>query len=90
MWAELKQRETEAWKLNVGPEKHLFLPYKEWLHSQHLEFMLNSKKLSPSISYSVIKNKTIKGGRRMEKGRESASYLLKKNEFVGKVGKVWY
>lgn len=50
--------------------------------------MLNSKKLSPSISYSVIKNKTIKGGRRMEKGRESASYLLKKNEFVGKVGKV--
>lgn len=29
MWAELKQREIEAWKLKVGPEKHLVLPYKE-------------------------------------------------------------
>ena len=35
----------------------------------------------------MIKNKKIKGGRRMEK-RESTSDLLKKNEPVGKVGKV--
>lgn len=36
----------------------------------------------------MIKNKKIKGGRRMEKRRESASDVLKKNELVGKVGKV--
>lgn len=45
MWAELKQRGTEGWKLNAGPEKHPFPPYKEGLHSQHLELMLNSSML---------------------------------------------
>lgn len=38
MWAKLKQRGIETWKLDMGLKKHLsFFPHRDQLHCQHLE-----------------------------------------------------
>lgn len=59
MWAELKQRETEAWKLKAGSEKLLFLPHKKGLHSQHLQPMANPNMLQAPKSCSVLRHRKL-------------------------------
>lgn len=56
MWAELKQRGIEAWKLKASSEKYLFPSYKEGLCSQHLESMANLNILQAPMSYSQKEN----------------------------------
>lgn len=60
MWAELKQRGIEAWKLKADSEKHLFLPYKKGLHSQRLQSMANLNMLQVSMSYAMLRHRKLK------------------------------
>lgn len=72
MWAELKQRGIEAWKLKAGSEKHLFLPYWERLHSQHLQSLANPSMLQASVSYFMLRHRKLKIVEEVEIGREIA------------------
>lgn len=60
MWAELKQREIEAWKLKAGLEKLLFLPHKKGLHSQHLQPMANPNTLQAPMAGSMLRRRKLK------------------------------
>lgn len=83
MWAEVKQRGIEAWKLNVGLEKYLFsLIWSDYI-ANIWDLWLTLKVITFSILF-CDKNKKIKGDRGIEKGRNTTFYLLQKKVSVGK------
>ena len=59
MWAELKQRGIEAWKLKAGSEKLLFLPHMKGLHSLHLQPMANTNTLQAPMAWSMLRRRKL-------------------------------